>query len=98
MDLQHSHRTRPDVTSTPPVVYCDNLGATFLCANPVFHTRMKHVALDYHFIRGQMQHGMLCVAHINTKDQLADALTKPLNRAQFHHLRNKIGVVPPPPS
>lgn len=82
----------------PPVVYCDNLGATFLCANPVFHTRMKHVALDYHFIRGQIQHGMLRVAHINTKDQLADALTKPLNRAQFHHLRNKIGVVSPPPS
>lgn len=82
----------------PPVVYCDNLGATFLCANPVFHTRMKHVALDYHFIRGQIQRGMLRVAHINTKDQLADALTKPLNRAQFHYLRDKIGVVSPSPS
>ena len=34
----------------PPVIYCDKLGATFLCANPRFHSRMKHVALDYHFI------------------------------------------------
>ncbi|XP_013617835.1 PREDICTED: uncharacterized mitochondrial protein AtMg00810-like [Brassica oleracea var. oleracea] len=25
-----------------PVVYCDNIGATYLCANPVFHSRMKH--------------------------------------------------------
>lgn len=33
-----------------PVVYCDNVGATYLCANPVFHSRMKHLALDYHFI------------------------------------------------
>lgn len=36
-----------------PVIYCDNVGATFLCANPVFHSRMKHIAIDYHFIRGQ---------------------------------------------
>ncbi|KAL1209514.1 Retrovirus-related Pol polyprotein from transposon RE1 [Cardamine amara subsp. amara] len=34
-----------------PVIYCDNVGATYLCANLVFHSRMKHVALDYHFIR-----------------------------------------------
>ncbi|CAA7051295.1 unnamed protein product [Microthlaspi erraticum] len=32
-----------------PVVYCDNVGATYLCANPVFHSRMKHLALDYHY-------------------------------------------------
>lgn len=86
------------VLISPPVIYCDNLGATFLCANPVFHSRMKHVALDYHFIRGQIQHGMLRVSHVNTKDQLADALTKPLPRQRYTELRNKIGVAEPPPS
>lgn len=38
-----------------PTVYCDNIGATYLCANPVFHSRIKHIALDYHFVRGQIQ-------------------------------------------
>lgn len=28
-----------------PVIYCDNMGATQLSANPVFHSRMKHLAL-----------------------------------------------------
>lgn len=79
----------------PPVIYCDNLGTTFLCANPVFQSRMKHLALDYHFIRGQIQRGMLRVAHINTKDQLADTLTKPLLRQRFTELRDKIGVAKP---
>lgn len=81
-----------------PVVYCDNVGATYLCANPVFHSRMKHVALDYHFIRDSVQSGALRVAHVSTHDQLADALTKPLPRARFQELFNKIGVSTLPPS
>ena len=28
---------------TVPPIYCDNVGATYLCANPVFHSRMKHM-------------------------------------------------------
>lgn len=81
-----------------PVIYCDNVGATYLCANPVFHSRMKHVALDYHFIRNNVQSGALRVAHVSTKDQLADALTKPLSRARFQELFGKIGVTQVPPS
>jgi hypothetical protein len=37
--------------TTNPVIYCDNLGATHLSANPVFHSRMKYIALAYHFVR-----------------------------------------------
>lgn len=40
---------------TVPVIYCDNIGATHLSANPIFHFRMKHIALDYHFIRDNVQ-------------------------------------------
>jgi len=76
--------------SSPPVIYCDNVGATFLCANPVFHSRMKHIAIDYHFIRGQIQTGALRVPHVNKKDQLADALTKPLQRANFLNYETRL--------
>lgn len=38
-------------SSKPPTLFCNNTGATYLCANPVYHSRMKHVALDYHFVR-----------------------------------------------
>jgi len=53
---------------------------------------MKHVAIDYHFLRDQVQTGVLCVAHVSSADQLADILTKPLPRSQFQNLRDKIGL------
>ena len=83
---------------SPPAIYCDNVGATYLSANPVFHSRMKHLALDFHFVRGNVQSGALRVSHVSTKDQLADALTKPLPRARFKELMDKIGVSKLPPS
>ena len=78
--------------SISPSLFCDNTGATYLCANPVFHSRMKHVSLDYHFVRECVANGNLHVHHISTKDQLADVLTKALSRHQFTVLRSKIGV------
>ncbi|KAK0603909.1 hypothetical protein LWI29_010028 [Acer saccharum] len=77
---------------TVPTIYCDNVGATQLCSNPIFHSRMKHVAIDFHFIRDQVQSGSLRVTHVSSKDQLADALTKPLPRAAFQNLKCKIGL------
>ncbi|KAJ0622361.1 putative RNA-directed DNA polymerase [Helianthus annuus] len=75
-----------------PRLFCDNTGATYLCANPVYHSKMKHVALDYHFVREQVNNGKLHVQHISSKDQLADVLTKPLSRTPFTSFRSKIGV------
>ncbi|KAL0718068.1 hypothetical protein Bca4012_067390 [Brassica carinata] len=97
MGMFPSHRTWGHPTADT-VVYCDNVGATYLCANPVFHSRMKHLALDYHFIRDNVNSGALRVTHVSTHDQLADALTKPLPRARFIELATKIGVRQLPPS
>ncbi|XP_019154689.1 PREDICTED: uncharacterized protein LOC109151225 [Ipomoea nil] len=82
----------------PATLWCDNLGATYMCANPVFHARTKHVEIDYHFIRDKVSTGEFLVNFVSTKDQLADIFTKPLASARFSSLRDKLNVVSPPPS
>lgn len=34
-----------------PVIYWDNVGPTQLCSTPIFHSRMKHASIDFHFIQ-----------------------------------------------
>ncbi|RVW67828.1 Retrovirus-related Pol polyprotein from transposon RE1 [Vitis vinifera] len=91
--------TELDITlPTLPIIYCDNVGATYLCSNPVFHLRMKHVAINYHFIRDQVKSGTLRVTHVSPADQLVDALTKPLPQSHFQELQVKIGISSGAPS
>jgi hypothetical protein len=66
-----------------PRLWCDNIGATYLTSNPVFHGRTKHMEVDFHFVREQVARKAMEVRIISSKDQLADVLTKPLSRAPF---------------
>ena len=61
--------------STSPTIFCDNVGATYLCQNPVFHSRMKHIAIDFHFVRKQAQQKLVNIKHVHATNQVADTHT-----------------------
>jgi len=67
----------------PPIIHCDNLSTISLASNPVFHSRMKHLQIDYHFVRERVIKGDLLVQHVSSTDQFADILIKGLSTPLF---------------
>jgi len=83
-------------SASAPIIWCDNLGATYLSANPVFHARTKHVEVDYHFVRDRVAKKEIHIRFIFSQDQHADVFTKPLPTSSFTAFRFKFRVDPPP--
>ena len=77
-----------------PILWCDNIGATYLAANLVFHARTKHIEIDYHFVREQVKMKNLCIGYLATRDQTADILTKALPKNRFLFLKSKLHLLP----
>ncbi|KAB2608246.1 hypothetical protein D8674_011414 [Pyrus ussuriensis x Pyrus communis] len=78
--------------SVPPSLYCDNLSALALSTNPVFHSKIKHLDTDYHFVREKVQKGDLVVHYIPTDDQVADVFTKGLHSPIFQKHCRSLGL------
>lgn len=77
----------------PATLYCDNVAALDIAANPVFHKRTKHIELDCHLVHDKILVGQVVTAHVASSAQLADLLTKPLHSPTFNRLLLKKGVI-----
>ncbi|GJX59088.1 retrovirus-related pol polyprotein from transposon TNT 1-94 [Tanacetum coccineum] len=73
-------------------LYCDNKSAIDLCCNNVQHSRAKHIDIRYHFIKEQVENGIVELYFVRTEYQLADIFTKPLPRERFNFLIDKLGM------
>nr|GEW70340.1 hypothetical protein [Tanacetum cinerariifolium] len=73
-------------------IYCDNKSAIALSSNSVQHSRAKHINVRYHFIKEQIENGIVELYFVRTEYQLADIFTKPFPRERFNFLIKKIGI------
>ena len=80
-------------SSVPTPISSDNQGAIQLVKNPKLHKRTKHIETKYYLIREKYDRKQIDVFYIQTKQQLADTLTKALTREFFQYLRALQGVV-----
>ncbi len=75
------------VICTLPNVYCkvfeDNSGALELTWLPMLCPRTKHINVCYHHFREHVRKGLIKIFPVNTRDQIADALTKALAQNDF---------------
>lgn len=73
-------------------LYSDNKPAIALSGNTEFHSRTKHIAIQYHNICEQIRAGLIKLAYVNTRDMPIDELTKPLQGIKFSRFVDLIGL------
>jgi hypothetical protein len=74
------------------VLWCDNLGATFLATNPVFHIRTKHIELVFHFVHEKLATKQLAIHFLCLANQITDVFTKSHHKIRFQTLIHKLTV------
>lgn len=74
-------------------LYSDNKSAMDLARNNAFHSRTKHIAIRYHFIREAVERGEVDLGYRCTEDMPADVFTKPLTRRRLDHLCKFFGLL-----
>nr|GEZ73560.1 copia protein [Tanacetum cinerariifolium] len=75
------------------LLYCDNRSAIALCCNNVQHSRSKHIDIRHHFIREQVERGVVELYFVSTDYQLANIFTKALPRQQFEFILPRLDTM-----
>ncbi|GJY57569.1 ribonuclease H-like domain-containing protein [Tanacetum coccineum] len=78
--------------STATLVYCDNVSAVYMSANPVQHQRTKHIEIDIYFVRDKVVAGHVRILHVLSRFQYADIFTKGLPYQLFADFWSSLSV------
>lgn len=73
-------------------LYIDNNSALKLTRNPEFHNRSKHIDVKHHFVREKVEEGVINTQRVQTRDNLADVLTKALPKPTHEDLMNRLNL------
>nr|GEV63617.1 Gag-Pol polyprotein [Tanacetum cinerariifolium] len=73
-------------------LFCDNQSALHLARNPTFHSKTKHIRVQYHFVRKKVEEGTVDMQKIHTDDNVEDYLTKAINGDKFIWCRSSCGL------
>ncbi|XP_075076676.1 uncharacterized protein LOC142163302 [Nicotiana tabacum] len=74
---------------------CDNTSTVNMTKNPIQHKRTKHIDVRYHFLRDNVEKGLICMKFCNTEDQIIDIFMKALSREHFERNRVNLGLLKP---
>ncbi|KAL8104492.1 hypothetical protein AgCh_028637 [Apium graveolens] len=79
-------------SDTPMKLHCDNKSAIAIAHDPVQHDRAKHIEIDRHFIKENINNNVISIQFVRSEDQRADVLTKGLSGKMIHPLIDKLGM------
>ncbi|GJV62337.1 hypothetical protein Tco_1468437 [Tanacetum coccineum] len=60
--------------------------------NPVQHSRTKQISVHYHFLKEQVEKGIVELYFVRTEYQIADIFTKALSKERFEYLVGRLDM------
>eukprot|EP00253_Pinus_taeda_P022579 PITA_22579 len=72
---------------------CDSQSAIFLAKNPAYHSKTKHIDIQYHFVRDMIEDKKMLLVKVDTLKNIADALTKFVSSKKFSWCRETMGIL-----
>lgn len=81
------------IIRNPVNIYEDNSSVIDIAKNGNFTKNSKHIEIQYHFVNENYEKGIIAIQKIASEENVADLLTKPLGKAQFEKLRNKLNLM-----
>ncbi|GKC23143.1 retrovirus-related pol polyprotein from transposon TNT 1-94 [Tanacetum coccineum] len=73
-------------------MYYDSKEAIAISCNPVQHSCTKHIDVRYHFIKEQVENGIVELLFVRIEYQLADLFTKALSEDRFKYLVRRLDM------
>jgi hypothetical protein len=62
---------------------CDSQSAIFLAKNHAYHSKTKHIDVQYHFVRDMVESNNVILEKVDTLENIANSLTKSVNVVKF---------------
>eukprot|EP00253_Pinus_taeda_P010375 PITA_10375 len=73
-------------------IECDKKSAIFLAKNLAYHSKTKHIDVQYHTVRDMIEDKKVLLVKVDTLKNIADALKKSVSSEKFSWCREKMGI------
>jgi hypothetical protein len=73
-------------------ISCDSQSTIFLEKNPTYHSKTKHIDVQYHFVRDMVERNKVLLEKVDMLENITDSLTKSVSVVKFSWCREAMGI------
>ena len=71
---------------------CDSHSAIYMAKNLAYHSKTKHIDIQYHFVRDMVDENKVLLMKVDTLKNVADSLNKSVSTEKFSWCRRAMGI------